>query len=130
MNWFKHDYPTPGKLVVIDDAACEHCENDITQAFVIAKEMDSFGPVSSHVMCKACFAIAKEEEGKEKVTCMYCKETILKSASKEWRWYDFYAAQGDEPTVLCQACYDSPRHQSRMARDRQEYEEEMASYRR
>ena len=124
MNWFKHDYPTDPMKVVIMDSACEHCESDISQAFVIAKEMDSFGPVASHVMCKACFAIAQEEEAKEEVFCADCKTTVLKSEALEWRWYDFYAAQGDEPRIICKTCWSLPKHQHRIERDRYQAQRE------
>ena len=38
---------------------------------------------------------------------------------RQWRWYDFYAPQGDEPLEICKCCWEAPKHQERMLRDRQ-----------
>jgi hypothetical protein len=35
-----------------------------------------------------------------------------------WKWYDFYAAQGDEPLLLCKECRNGERHKKRVAEDR------------
>lgn len=35
-----------------------------------------------------------------------------------WRWYDFYAAQGDEPLTVCKECLVKPKHVSRVKKDR------------
>jgi hypothetical protein len=42
----------------------------------------------------------------------------------EWRWYDFYAAQGDEPYYICSLCWELPKHQTRMSNDRYNRQQE------
>lgn len=59
------------------------------------------------------------------VGCCDCKKSKFKYLTREWRWYDFYAPQGDEPMTICNECWTKPRHQERLARDRQELSEEM-----
>lgn len=128
MNWFVHSYPSV--LKVIEDSACEHVEADMSKCSVVVTEMDSFGKVGEMALCEECMKKIQEEEGREEVYCCDCKQTVLKSASQEWRWYDFYAPQGDEPLIVCKECSQKLPHLNRVAQDRFDYEEEMASYRR
>ncbi|BAQ02689.1 hypothetical protein AVU38_gp161 [Ralstonia phage RSL2] len=121
MNWFTRgiivgDVEHKQKLIA-EDSACEHVEADVNLATVIRREMDSFGPVSSFVCCKACDEKADEEEGNEECHCADCKLTVKKKDGFEWRWYDFYAAQGDEPLFICNACKELDKHKARVARD-------------
>jgi len=41
-----------------------------------------------------------------------------------WKWYDFYAAQGDEPLRICYACQKLAKHKTRVRRDREDYNAE------
>lgn len=126
MNWFVHSYPSV--LKVIDDSACEHVEADMSKCSVVVTEMDSFGKVGEVALCADCMKKCDEEEGKEEVYCGDCKQTVLKSASREWRWYDFYAPQGDEPLIICKECLIKPKHIMRVKQDAFDREEEMSSY--
>lgn len=121
MNWFTRgiivgDVEHKQKLAA-QDGACEHVEADINLATIIRREMDSFGPVSSFVCCKACDEKATEEEDNEDCHCADCKLTVKKKDGFEWRWYDFYAAQGDTPLFICNKCKELDRHKARVARD-------------
>jgi len=86
-------------------------------------EDDSFGPVGRFVMCEPCYK-AKHDEDEEMTFCHDCKKTEKAKETIKWRWYDFYAEQGDEALVICRECWKAPRHQDRMANDRAERDEE------
>ena len=128
MNWFVHEYPTDAtkRSVVANavDGACEHCCKNSSLAFIVIKEMDSFGPVSEFVQCKACYAKSKRKEAHETTICMDCKLSVRKSETRIWRWCGFYAPQGDEPWVICKTCWELEAHQDRIARDLRERERE------
>lgn len=57
--------------------------------------------------------------------CCDCKTKIEPGTERKWRWYDFYAAQGDEPFIICAGCWDAPRHQWRMEQDRKDRMDEL-----
>lgn len=124
MNWFTRGVlagDAAYKQKQFDqDGGCEHAEKDINLAQVVRREMDSFGPVSSYVCCKACDDKAAEEEDNQEVGCQDCKMVVKKKDTISWRWYDFYAAQGDEAVVICNACRVLPKHLDRVARDDQD----------
>lgn len=129
MNWFTKEVvehlSSEAKQKLLDlDGGCGHVQGDITLAYVMHSEKDSFGPVSTHVVCKECNAAAEEEEDNEECTCRDCKQTIKKKDGIEWKCYDFYAPQGDEPLFICNVCRPKQPHQSRVARDRADYEAE------
>lgn len=42
---------------------------------------------------------------------------VKRKDGAEWRWYDFYAPQGDEAPFICFACRALPKHLARVARD-------------
>ena len=130
MNWFVHSFPTADSKTIINDSACEHVEEGISPVYVVVTEQDSFGPVGETAFCEACFAKAKAEEAEEEVFCPDCKQNVKKADTRTWKWYDFYAPQGDEPLIICKECWLKPKHQSRMARDEEEREEELSLYRR
>ena len=127
-NWNTTIYPMDRKEKVIRDSACEHCEHDKNNIYAIAKELDSFGTVGEYAMCKACFDKEKEREANETTTCHDCGQKVKKSETTPWKWYDFYAAQGDEPLTICKDCWNAPKHKQRMARDRWERKQEEESY--
>lgn len=58
----------------------------------------------------------------EVVTCPHCGRGVKRSQLRTWKWYDFYAAQGDEALVLCDECWGEKTHQNRIAKDRADYE--------
>jgi hypothetical protein len=103
---------------------CEHVAAQPALAFALLKEDDSFGPVVRAVVCKDCDARHEEDEAAQLRTCQDCHTAVRAEAGLEWRWYDFYAAQGDEALFLCLGCWKAPKHQARRARDREDEAEE------
>lgn len=133
MNWFTTSDISgrsveAKKELAEEDSCCEHVEQDPSVAVACMRENDSFGPVSTYVCCQACLDKAEEAEGEEEVVCDDCQKTVKKKNSYEWKWYDFYAAQGDEPLVICDDCRKAPKHQARIKKDREDCEEEMSRY--
>lgn len=122
MNWFTRvnietaSVETKQKYAD-EDGACEHVAADINLAHAVQREMDSFGPVGTYVCCKACDEQAKEKADNETCVCRDCKQTVKRSEGFEWRWYDFYAPQGDEAAFICNNCRDKPTHVERVRRD-------------
>lgn len=125
MNWFTQGPAT--KVSDMDDM-CEHVEQDPTLAAFYSQENDSFGIVGRYVMCRECRDAhykALEEELK------YCHDCLAQKPGKEtrqWRWYDFYAPQGDEALTICDACWEQPKHTRRMAIDARDRAWELGLY--
>lgn len=129
MNWFTREVvekqSTAAKQKLAgDDTCCTHVEKNIELAYTMHSERDSFGPVSTHVVCKECDKAIEEEEDNKECTCHDCKQTVKNKDGIEWKWYDFYAAQGDEPLFICDACRVKEPHTSRRARDQAAYDDE------
>jgi hypothetical protein len=99
------------------DSVCEHVEGDINLAHAVRREMDSLGSVGTYVCCKACDEQVDEEAGNEQCVCRDCKQPTKLKDGFNWRWYDFYAPQGDEPVFICNGCRDKPTHQARVRQD-------------
>jgi hypothetical protein len=129
MNWFTRGLimgsPEYRQKLLNEDGGCEHAEADINLAQVLRREMDSFGPVSSYVCCQACDTKALEEEDNEERGCRDCKMVVKKKDGIEWKWYDFYAPQGDEAIFICNACKVLPTHLNRVANDDRNRQEEL-----
>lgn len=129
MNWFTRTnvqgFPAARVQVLLEqDGGCEHVVQDIKLAYVMHRENDSFGPVSSYVCCQACDEAIKAREGEEEHVCHDCKKTVKSKDGSFWKWYDFYAAQGDVPLFICNCCIGLPTHKARVARDKADYEAE------
>jgi len=129
MNWFTKSYVSARtleakKAFVAEHGGCEHVEADPSLLFCISYENDSFGR-EGYCMCDACDDLALEQEDNEDVVCTDCKGTFKKKDTREWRWYDFYAAQGDEPYVLCETCRRAEKHRERVRRDERDRIDEM-----
>ena len=129
MNWFTREVveqlPAASKQELADaDTCCTHVEKNIELAYTMHSEKDSFGPVSTHVVCKECDKAIDEEEDNRECTCHDCNQTVKKKDGIEWKWYDFYAAQGDEPLFICNACRVLDKHKQRRARDQAAYDAE------
>jgi len=125
MNW-QTNVPFENLPIPEDYDRCEHVEADPKCAYILFKEDDSFGPVMRHVDCKACAEKAFAEEAEKVYTCNDCKKQFKQKDLTTWKWYDFYAAQGDEPLLLCKECRKGEKHKKRVAEDRDssEWEEE------
>lgn len=109
---------------------CEHVQNHPEMLYVISRENDSFGIVGEYGMCQSCYRQMKENINNEKVICHDCHQTVNKGDTISWKWYDFYAPQGDEPMIICNHCRTLPKHKQRVIKDREEYEEEIEYLRR
>jgi len=133
MNWFTKEYAVGMalskkiKLIQKTDCACEHLETNPELLHVVSYECDSWGR-EGYAMCKACADKAQEEVDDEEVHCQDCHQPVKKKDSIEWRWYDFYAPQGDEPRIVCHVCVNKEEHQERVRRDQIEREQESSYY--
>lgn len=130
MNWFTntalHLKSDEERVAACKDAdnKCEHCQADPLLAYSIGREHDRFGSEST-CQCKACYEEMLDYEGKQLVCCNDCKQQKPRSEVEKWRWYDFYAPQGDEALNVCITCTALPRHIERVRKDREDYEWEM-----
>ena len=129
-NWSTVKFPQSGEKITLNDHACEHCEEDPNQTYAIFREMDSFGLVGEYAVCKDCYDKEVQRQKQETVTCRDCGEEKPRSETSEWRWYDFYAPQGDEPLTICHDCWDKPTHKNRRAQDKRDRDEEAAHFNR
>lgn len=104
---------------------CEHCSiEDFSKAVGFHYERDSFGYVGAHIVCEPCHEAIEEAEGEEETTCHDCKQNFKVKDTIEWKWWDFYGPQGDEPYVVCKECRLKPTHIERVRKDREDYEAE------
>lgn len=108
----------------LGDDRCEKCKHVMAgePAVAVHTETDTFGPVGWMAVCQACHTESQESLSFD--PCHDCKQKVPEKDLRQWRWYDFYAPQGDEPLYICGKCWGEPRHQKRIARDRQEEEDE------
>lgn len=118
MNWFTQG--STKKVNDLDDV-CEHVEQDPTLAAFYSQENDSFGIVGRYVMCRECHTEQQKALEEELKCCHDCGKQKPAKFTREWRWYDFYAPQGDEALVICDACWKQPKHTRRMAEDARDY---------
>jgi hypothetical protein len=102
--------------------ACEHVENG-AEPTVLFTEDDSFGPLVRYVACQAC------EDASDEAAYEYCRDCGKSfNPTKEgtmWRYYDFYAPQGDEEIPICGECIKGQKHANRLENDRLAYNQEM-----
>lgn len=121
MNWFtkKRLDNSPGEVkarYVQMHGGCEHVIKDNGLAHTAFFENDPWGR-EGYVACKACSERAASEEDSKTVVCVDCKTPHRKGDGVAWKWYDFYAAQGDQPLHVCNACTTLPKHIERLRRD-------------
>lgn len=104
---------------------CEHVSPEsLSNAVGYFYERDSFGLVYAEICCQACKEKGQNAEAEELVCCDDCKLSFPRKHTIAWKWYDFYAAQGDEPTIVCDTCQLADKHKQRVARDASNYQEE------
>lgn len=132
MNWFtksgvSHLDTDKKQALVTEHGGCEHVEADASKLHLVSYENDPWGR-EGHCLCQQCAEKIAEAEDNEPRHCSDCNETKLAKEGAEWRWYDFYAAQGDKPLWICSSCRTAEKHQNRVARDREDYEAEMGQY--
>lgn len=98
---------------------CEHVEEDQSLGVKYSMESDSFGPVGVYIQCEECFEHTKEQDRHN--TCYDCGED---KKTTQWKWYDFYAAQGDEALEICDDCWSEPKHTQRRQKDSYDEDQE------
>lgn len=102
---------------------CEHLQiGDIAK--LVFCEDDSFGPVARMAYCEECAVAAQEEADNELEHCHDCGNEVKAKDGSEYRWFDFYAPQGDEPLFICNSCRGKDKHQARVAQDKRDYDAE------
>lgn len=121
MNWFVHGQK---QTITEEWDHCEHLEVGDVAPYMVG-EQDSFGPVARTGMCKECHDKYKEEQEQELEYCYDCGQEKPMKEIREWRWYDFYAPQGDEPLMICDECSVKDKHKERVRKDNEAYEREM-----
>lgn len=87
-------------------------------------ERDSFGYVFVEIVCAACRDKGQQEIAESLTLCADCGLSHPRKNTRQWRWYDFYEPQGDEPRIICNGCWELPKHVQRMANDKADYEHE------
>ncbi len=127
MNWITTESVQQGLQDPHTDK-CEHVRKNQQLAYVTRSERDSFGTVDSVVLCQACADAEREAMGAEKVQCHDCNKLYPRRETISWRWYDFYAPQGDEPLIICRLCQHDRRHIRRVERDDAARNREMSMY--
>lgn len=132
MNWFTKRHvghlSIEKKKETINDPSwggnCEHVEKDSSKLYMISAENDPWGR-EDYGICEECANKLKETEDNEQVCCSDCKKMFPRKETITWKWYDFYAAQGDVPLTICNTCRTAEKHQTRVANDRADYMHEM-----
>ena len=133
MNWFtrrtlRGEFSTEEqakKVVGRFGGCCEHVEANPMLAFGVTAENDSFGS-ESYCMCEACWDKMSEEEDEEEHVCFDCNQKFKLKDGVLWKWYDFYAPQGDEPLPICNECSGKEKHLARVRKDRADLKEELS----
>lgn len=129
MNWFTKAIVVTksleSKKELIDEwGGCIHVEEDPSKLYAISYENDSFG-LEGYCLCKDCLDMQTSIEDEEILTCHDCGAEHPRKEMKEWRWYDFYAAQGDEALIICPKCRVADKHVARVKKDRKDMMDEL-----
>lgn len=116
-------------LTVQDDRwdTCEHLSIGQKAAVVICED-DSFGPVLRMAYCEDCGKEAEENFNARLEECSSCGKDVPLKDICQWKPYDFHAPSGDEPTMLCDNCWNSDRWVKVRAKDKADMEAEMAHW--
>jgi hypothetical protein len=128
MNWFTkenvaHLALEKKHILIGENDCCDHVNNDHSLLHRVSYENDSFGK-EGYGVCKDCAEKHDLEEGGKKVICKDCKTEVAVKDTITWKWYDFYAAQGDIPLIICRECTNKGTHLRRVQRDREDQDEE------
>lgn len=104
----------------------DHCEHVTVgaKAYRAVYENDCCGTVGVYACCKECSEALDKQEDEEIVTCDDCGGEFARKDTHEWKPYDFYAPQGDEPMVICGTCRLAEKHLARVRKDRADYQAE------
>lgn len=128
MNWLSRTsdlHEIRALLSQPESDLCEHVKADPASAVALFKEDDTFGPVVRYICCATCRDQQIKEEGEEKIACQDCGTVYTRKEVIFWKWYDFYAPQGDEPLVICRPCAQATRHKLRVSQDAQARRDEL-----
>lgn len=128
MNWIGRSSDVARWIDDERSDLCDHVEADRTLAKTVITEDDTFGPVIRFVCCAFCAENEITERDKELHVCEDCNKSLPRIQGEFWRWYDFYAPQGDEPLFICLTCKNLPTHRNRVTRDREMMEAERGKY--
>lgn len=126
MNWFTHSHHSTGQVLIEYNDSCVHMDENLEQPCVLSKENDSFG-FEGYLMCIPCWEKAQAEVAEELCGCRDCKKQVPRGEGIEWRWYDFYAPQGDEAMFICGDCTKLDKHLQRVAKDRRDRDIELGN---
>lgn len=128
MNW-ETNKPFPKNHTIDTDLEdlCEHVEQDHSLAHWMFCEDDSFGPVGRYIVCKECKTEMKEAADNEEELCYDCSGFFKNKDLKQWRYYYFNPREGDEPLLICNCCWDKPKHQKRIEQFKADKENEEAN---
>ena len=102
---------------------CEHLSVGV-KAYRAVYENDCCGTVGVYACCKECSDALDKQEDEELVTCDDCGGEFQRKDTHEWKPYDFYAPQGDEPMIICKTCRTADKHLARVRKDRADYQAE------
>lgn len=133
MNWFTHSpmqhLDTSARVAVAQgcDNLCTHVQKNPVLLHVVSKENDSFGNESSG-FCEPCWTKIQHAHRMELVHCYDCSMAVPRHSTIEWKWYDFYPAQGDVALTICTPCQGTEKHARRVAKDEAAYRAEYGIY--
>lgn len=126
MNWESaRPFSSPSFFDDERNESCEHVTADHSLAYFVLCEDDSFGPLVRYAVCQPCHAAWQLEEAAKVRSCADCHKEVTQDQGYEWKWYDFYAQQGDEALFVCKLCWCEPAHKARLAKDKADFEEEV-----
>lgn len=107
---------------------CDHVTPEtLENAVGYYYERDSFGLAGAEIVCRVCRESSLKEEQEAPVCCHDCMRTVPLKESISWTPYDFYAPQGDVPTIVCLSCTNESKHKARVQRDNDDYQAEFGS---
>lgn len=122
MNWFTESYVLGNSLkhkteLVEEWGGCEHVEKDPSLLVVVKYENDPWGR-EGYCLCEQCSEESDKAEDEIEEICYDCGGVFKRKDTISWKWYDFYAPQGDEPLIICNDCRKKDKHIQRIVKDR------------
>lgn len=119
--------PVEAKIWLRDERndRCDHVAANVETTRFVTEQTDSFGLLDRAVLCLACGHEELARRSESLIRCHDCKRDLPERQVYQWTWYDFYAAQGDEPLPICRDCWGKPPHVARRRRDAAERREEL-----
>ena len=104
---------------------CPHvCAEDTSKGVGYFFERDSFGYVFTEIVCEECRVAQQKQIDESPCTCDDCKRSFPSKEVWAYKWYDFYAPQGDEPIMVCTECRGAQKHLDRLESDRRNREDD------